>query len=109
MKFEIERYLKAASGPVKRLELLQAMRVIINDLSLTDRKMRQCIEDMVVKDGFCIASSNNGYYIIKTLDEKEATKKYLQEKIEALCIRRNCIERNFKEEKIVNSQILLPL
>jgi|ERR1035438_2939644 hypothetical protein len=107
MKIHIFNYLKSASRAVKRPELLSAIRVNANDLKISDRAMRAVIEDMITQDGYCIASSNNGYYIIKTLEEKESAKQYLQEKIESLCIRRNCLERNFKEEIIEKGQGVL--
>lgn len=97
MKFEIERYLKAAAGPVKRLELLQAMRVTMSDPTLTDRKMRSVIEEMIVRDGFLIQSSERGYQIIQTEEQLTDAMAYLENKCAAIATRKNCLLRNFRQ------------
>ena len=108
MKFEIERYLKAASGPVKRLELLQAMRVTLHDQTLTDRKLRKTVEEMITKDGFLIASSERGYAIIKTEEELTEAMEYLASKAESIAIRKNFLLKNWRA-KFKSEPVCQPL
>lgn len=96
MKFEIERYLKAASGPVKRLELLQAMRVTMSDQTLTDRKLRKTVEEMIIQDGFLIRSSEIGYSIIETEDQLVDAMEYLNNKAAAIALRKNVLFKNWR-------------
>lgn len=98
MKFAIERYLKAAQAPVKRLELLQAMRVTMSDQTLTDRKLRKTVEEMIVKDGFLIRSSELGYSIIKTEQDLTDAMEYLSNKAESIAIRKNVLLKNWRSK-----------
>lgn len=97
MKYDIERYLKAAQAPVKRLELLQAMRVTMSDQTLTDRKLRKTVEEMITQDGFLIASSERGYQIIETEEQLTDAMEYLTNKAASISIRKNCLLRNFRQ------------
>lgn len=96
MKFAIYNYLKAAGGPVKRPELLHAVRVNANDLYISDRAMRKSIEEMVIKDGYIIQSSEKGYQLIQTEEQLMEAMDYLTNKAESISIRKNCLLRNFR-------------
>ena len=93
MKKEILSLLQLAQKPIKRKELLAHLKIIFPDIS--DREMRGEIETLIIIDGALIESSHLGYSLIRTVEEKERAKKYLQEKISALCIRRNSLEKNW--------------
>jgi hypothetical protein len=97
MKFDIYNYLKAAPGPVKRLELLQAMRVTLNDQTLKDRKLRKTVEEMITQDGYLIASSEQGYHLIQTEEQLTEAMEYLTNKAASISIRKNCLLRNFRK------------
>ena len=64
----------------------------------SDREMRATIEEMVVKGGFLISSSERGYAIIKNKAEMEAAMKYLNAKSSAIAVRKNCILHNWREQ-----------
>lgn len=63
--------------------------------ALTERVIRQIVEDLVVKDQEPIASSVHGYFYINSLEELVISKKYLDAKAEAIAIRKNILDRNF--------------
>ena len=94
MKDVILKYLMDADRPVKRKELLKYLRNVY-DFNTTDRAQRLAIEELIVMDGYCIASSEKGYQLIKSREQLDAAKKYLDAKAEAIAIRKNCLERNF--------------
>ena len=101
LKKEILSLLQSADKPLKRKNLLVHLRMIFPDIS--DREMRGEIETLITIDGELIESSHLGYSLIRTVEEKERAKKYLQEKISALCIRRNSIERNWTNNVLKES------
>ena len=93
LKKEILSLLQSSDKPIKRKYLLTHLKIVCPDI--TDREMRSEIERMITMDGELIESSHLGYSLIRTNEEKERAKKYLQEKISALCIRRNSLEKNW--------------
>lgn len=105
IKDSISHYLQYKNHPIKRKELLFELRLIFPDI--TDRQMRKEIEEMIIKDGYCISSSEKGYQFIKNRQQLEDAKKYLFSKCEAIAIRKNCLERNFREIKTEEFQSTL--
>ena len=107
MKNEIYKYLQESQRPIKRPELLGHMQRL--GYEITDRKLRSTIEEMITqKDSvFCVESSEKGYSIIRTQEDLDRAKEYLQNKIEALCIRRNSLERNFNTMQEAKSEPIL--
>lgn len=98
MKFHIYNYLKAAGGPVKRPELLHAVRVNANDLYISDRAMRKMIEEMITEDGYLIQSSEKGYSLIQTEEQLTEAMAYMDAKCSAIAVRKNCLLRNFRNK-----------
>lgn len=95
MKKEILWLLKG--GPVKRKVMLHHLREQGHDV--TDRQMRAVIEDMVMVDGYLIESSSHGYSMIQTEDELNRAVDYLNQKAEAIAIRKNSLKRNWEKSK----------
>ena len=62
----------------------------------SDRAMRLEIEELI-KEGACIASSEKGYELIRTREQLEKAKAYLRSKAEAIAVRANYLEKNFRE------------
>lgn len=96
MKKQIFEYLQTFEKPTKRSVVLAHLRTLGFDCS--DREMRATIEEMIVRDGYLIRSSELGYSAIRTRSEMEAAMKYLNAKAEAIAIRKNCLSRNWKEK-----------
>lgn len=96
MKASILLFLESRGTWVKRKELLQFLHGI--EHNITDRRMRKIIEEMITKDGHLIASSEMGYKIITTKDELNRVIDYLNEKAEAIAIRKNTLISNFIEK-----------
>ena len=96
MKNKIYDYLLLADRPVKRAELLVSLR--ITEYKLSDRAMRQMIEEMITQDGYLIRSSEQGYSLIKTEEDLNLSRNYLEQKIEALCVRKNTLLKNWREK-----------
>jgi hypothetical protein len=99
MKHYIYRYLQSADKPVKRLELLQAMRVTMSDQTLKDRKLRKTVEEMITQDGFLIRSSELGYSIIKTEEDLTDAMEYLKSKAFPIFERAKCLQNSFYKNK----------
>lgn len=92
-------------GWVKRNDLHR--HLTSNGYHLSDREMRACVEDMVVREGFLIASSERGYKLITTDKEYEAAIRYLEKKAEAIAIRKNCLISNYSRLKSLTDQLTL--
>src|SRR5687767_12263928 len=83
---------------MKRSELLHAL--IGKGFVMSDRDMRLTIEHMIKDDHYCIQSSEKGYSLITTLEDLEKAKSYLEKKAASIAVRKNCLERNFREQKL---------
>lgn len=73
---------------------------------ITDRVLRKHIELLINELHYSIGSCEKGYWLILTLEDLEQAKHQLKSKAEALSIRANCLERNFREGKLTEQ---LPL
>lgn len=73
---------------------------------LTDRLLRKHVELLIVEGKYCIQSSEKGYSLITTPEDLEAAKKYLKAKAFSLLSRADCLESNFKINKL-NTQLPL--
>ena len=96
MKSEILKTINQCDKPIKRADLLFHLRGM--GYNCSDREMRLEIEQLI-KDGQCIASGESGYQLIKTREHLEKAKAYLRSKSEAIAIRANYLEKNFREIK----------
>ena len=63
---------------------------------ISDRGLRATIEEMIVEDKYSISSSEKGYALIKSDEDLKEAIAYLEKKVEALAIRKNCLGRNFR-------------
>lgn len=82
----------------KRKELLDQLHY--NGWAVTDRDMRKAIESLIVDDHFSIASSEKGYSLIQSEADLKEAMKYFDKKAESISIRKNCLLRNFMENKV---------
>ena len=62
---------------------------------ISDRLLRKMVEELIVHDQEPIASSDAGYYYIATRQELTEAKEYLDEKAEAIAVRKNVLDRNY--------------
>jgi len=67
---------------------------------IPDREVRQIVEHLITEDHYCISSGQKGYSLITTLEDLEKAKSYLEKKAAAIAVRKNCLERNFREQKL---------
>ena len=65
---------------------------------ISDRAMRKLIEEMIMKDGYCISSSEKGYSLITTLEQAEEARAYLKAKSEAIAVRGNMLIHNWNKQ-----------
>lgn len=79
---------------VLRLELISRGYMV------SDRKMRSCIESMIIDDHLSILSSEKGYALIRDNKDLEDAMEYLDKKSSSIAIRKNCLLRNFRENKV---------
>lgn len=75
---------------------------------LTDRILRKHVENLITDEKYCIQSSERGYSLITTPEDLEAAKKYLKAKAFSLLSRADCLESNFRINKL-NTQLTLSL
>ena len=92
MKEETNSY-QSQSSWVKRPELLG--HLYRSGIDTNDRTMRAAIEELIVKDGVSIASSEKGYSLIISRLALDDAVAYLDAKAQAIAIRKNCLIRNF--------------
>lgn len=79
MKGHILKYLEHHQS-VKRKELLAHLHSL--GVETNDRQMRIEVENLV-KEGFCISSSSNGYKMIRTVEELQKAKEYFEQESDA--------------------------
>jgi hypothetical protein len=91
MKGHILKYLEHHQS-VKRKELLAHLHSL--GVETNDRQMRIEVENLV-KEGFCISSSSNGYKMIRTVEDLQEAKRYLAKKAFPLFKRIDQLEKNF--------------
>lgn len=89
MNREILNALKEANKPLKKRELMAKFP------QLTEREVRKIIEELIM-EGECIEASESGYAIIRDYQGVRRARQYLTEKIHALSVRKNCLERNWQ-------------
>lgn len=65
-----------------------------------DREMRKQVESLIVDDHYCIQSSNKGYSLIRDEKDLQAAMVYLDKKAAPIAVRKNCLLRNFRENKV---------
>lgn len=82
----------------KRKDLLHS--VITNGFYITDRALRQTIEEMVTKDKYAIGSSEKGYFLITTEADLDEAMHQLKHRAEQLSIRANCLLSSFRSGKL---------
>lgn len=86
------------NGPINRKELLiqtnDWIEMFSTERKISDRKLRERIVELI-KDGHAIASSEQGYFIIKTLAQAIEARDYMRKPLEARAVRANMILGNF--------------
>ncbi len=87
--------LQSRSTPIKRIELLRLL--MENDFKITDREMRRLIIELL-EAGECIASSEKGYKLINSLEEKEEARIYQKKKAWAIWNHAKMIHENFERK-----------
>ena len=79
MKDFIVNYLTKTNISVKRFDLLALLKINFGNI-ITDRAMRQLVKE-IVAEGTPIGSSEKGYFIVKTEEDREQVKGYVKKKI----------------------------
>lgn len=82
----------------KRKEMLDQLHAM--GWAVNDRAMRATIESMIVDDRYSISSCEKGYSLITTETDLHAAMSYLNKKIMAEINRKNCLLRNYRENKV---------
>lgn len=82
----------------KRKEMLDQLHTM--GWSVSDRAMREAIESLIVDDHYSIASSEKGYSLIQSEADLKGVMDYLDKKAASIAIRKNCLLRNFMENKV---------
>ena len=77
----------------KRKQLLKFL--YISGYEISDRELRKTVADLVNADGFCIASTQNGWHLARTRKDIEAHKKYIKAYIKRLSRRVRNMDRNY--------------
>jgi hypothetical protein len=95
MKAVILSILQNCPEPVKRSSLLAQLRS--HNIVTTDRAMRKAVEEMI-EEGECIASSEEGYYIIREARQIEKAVAYLKKKSKSIAVRGNLLIRNWTKK-----------
>lgn len=67
---------------------------------VSDRNMRATVESMIVDDHYCIQSSSKGYSLIRDEKDLQNAMVYLDKKAAPIAVRKNCLLRNFRENKV---------
>lgn len=83
---------------MKRKELLGSL--VAHGYYISDRALRQTLEEMVIKDHYVLGSCEKGYYLITTESDLDEAMHQLRSKAEALSIRANSLLRNYREGKM---------
>jgi hypothetical protein len=86
----------AAHQFIKRSDLL--MHLCRHGEKLSDREMRRMVEDMVMLDGLCIASTPNGYRLIRSDQQLLDAVEYLRKKAKPIAIRANKLIGNYQRQ-----------
>lgn len=94
MKSEIINIL-TSKAYVKRHELLLSLRV--DGIFTNDRQLRATIEDLIMTDGVCIASTDHGYHLIRNQIELMNAVEYLKKKARPIAIRANKLISNYRD------------
>ena len=94
MKSEIMNVLTSRAF-VKRSELLMALN--FEGIKITDRQLRAAVEDLVMTDGCCIASTDHGYHLIKNIHDLNEAVEYLRKKARPIAIRANKLITNYQD------------
>jgi hypothetical protein len=93
MKSEIIAYLQSHQY-AKRADLLEYLFNI--GLQVNDRMLRSCIENLIMSDGMCIASTDHGYRLIHSQNELMDAVEYLRKKARPIAIRANQLINNYQ-------------
>ncbi len=96
MKEKIYKIIKERS-PIKRANLLYALRYY--GYNITDRQLRKEVELLITHDGKCIASSQDGYSIIESMQDLEDAMKYMRKKALPILTRAKHLHKNFTKDK----------
>lgn len=80
---------------VKRAELL--INLSHKGHKITDRQLRKAVEELVMDDGCCIASTEDGYHLIRSEHELRSAVDYLRKKAQPIAIRANKLIRNYND------------
>lgn len=78
----------------KRADLLEYLHSI--GCMITDRVMRATIEELVMTDGLCIASTDHGYRLIRDEIQLEEAVEYLRKKARPIAVRANKLITNYQ-------------
>lgn len=95
IKAEIHSQLQAHQF-VKRSDML--MHLYRLGYKVSDREMRRMIEDMVMTFGCCIASTQNGYRLIKSDQQLLDAVEYLRKKAKPIAVRANMLISNYQKQ-----------
>lgn len=95
MKPHLLSYLTQSKTPVKKQELLNYLRSM--GWETTERQVRKMIEELI-HEGELIEASERGYQIITTFEQLERARVYLDEKAEAIAIRKNLLLSNWNNK-----------
>ncbi len=96
MKKTILTFIKGY-GPIKGRNLLRGVNSFRSE-PVSERKMRRCIEALI-KDGYSIASSSEGYSFIKNLSQAVTAREYMRKPLAARAERANMILANFNASR----------
>lgn len=78
----------------KRVDLLSYLH--INGFVLSDRMLRSLIEQLIMVDGLCIASTDHGYRLIQNQAQLEDAVDYLRKKAKPIAVRANQLINNYQ-------------
>lgn len=87
----------------KRADLLEYLYRV--GFRINDRMMRKIIEELVMNDGMCIASTDHGYRLIGNESQLEDAVEYLRKKAKPISIRANQLINNY--QKTYKTQLML--
>jgi hypothetical protein len=93
MKSEIIAYLQSHQY-AKRADLLEYLFNL--GFQVNDRMLRSCIEDLIMSDGMCIASTDHGYRLIYSQNELIDAVEYLRKKARPIAVRANQLINNYQ-------------
>lgn len=93
IKSQIITYLQC-NKYAKRSDLL--VYLTTQGFFITDRILRKAVEDLVMLDGLCIASTDHGYRIIRDAIQLEEAVEYLRKKARPIAVRANKLITNYQ-------------